>query len=214
MGTQRGYSSYALLTHQDLAWSSHPHHTPKVHARSTSTPANDIHNPTFCYMHCWLAFTLFSRADPITIRINEVRLTYAIVDKIKALPIVVMFEQWLGVFGRVGAIECTYLVTYNADKLDFLNQHTYITYIPTPCVVITTKRFMQAHMLCHGLDQSLIKTHHSYTTEIPLMKERLWLCNMGRLALSLDQATCRSISDRMIRRWTEAQMQAEQQTTQ
>lgn len=59
-------------------------------------------------------------------------------------------------FDIVGTIECISLVTRIVDKLDLLNQHTYISYIPSLHVVITAKHFVQGHILRHGPNHSLI----------------------------------------------------------
>jgi len=58
----------------------------------------DIHNPTLRFIHCWLAITLFSRADARIVKINELKLLYVVVRKVRVSPVVYMINQWLGVF--------------------------------------------------------------------------------------------------------------------
>lgn len=67
-----------------------------------------------CSIHHWLDFTLSPSDDPRTIRIDEVRLMHAIVNKIKVSHVIFVFEQWLRVFDRVDHIKCI------ADKFDML----------------------------------------------------------------------------------------------
>ena len=59
---------------------------------------NDIQHPTLCLMHKWLALTCFPSEDVRTVRNNELRILYAMVNKIKIAPVQEMVRQWLGNF--------------------------------------------------------------------------------------------------------------------
>ena len=72
---------------------------------------NDIQHPTLRLMHKWLALTCFPREDVRTVRVDELRILYAMVNKIKIAPVQEMVHQWLGNFRMVGPVECTSLVT-------------------------------------------------------------------------------------------------------
>ena len=72
---------------------------------------NDIQHPTLHLMHKWLALTCFPREDVQTVRVDELHILYAMVNKIKIAPVQEMVHQWLGNFRMSGPVECTSLVT-------------------------------------------------------------------------------------------------------
>jgi len=49
-------------------------------------------------MHKWVALTCFPRDDVRTVRVDELRILYAMVNKIKIAPVQEMVRQWLGNF--------------------------------------------------------------------------------------------------------------------
>ena len=53
---------------------------------------NEIHHPTLRFMHKWLGFSLFPRNDFHTVRIDELKLLYAIVKRRKVSPIKFMMK--------------------------------------------------------------------------------------------------------------------------
>ena len=48
---------------------------------------NDIQDPTLRLMHKWLALTCFPREDVRTVHVDELRILYAMVNKIKIAPV-------------------------------------------------------------------------------------------------------------------------------
>ena len=72
---------------------------------------NDIQHPSLRLIHKLLALMRFPREDVRTIRVDELRILYAMLNKIKIAPIQEMVRQWLGNFQMVGPVECTSLVT-------------------------------------------------------------------------------------------------------
>jgi hypothetical protein len=72
---------------------------------------NDIQNTTLHLMHKWLALTCFPTDDVWPVRIDELRIIFAMVNKIKISPVKSMIKQWLENFTMVGAVECTSLIT-------------------------------------------------------------------------------------------------------
>ena len=77
----------------------------------TQPRCNDIHHPTLCLMHKWIALMCFPRDDVWTVRMDELRILYAMVNKIKIAPVQEMVRQWLGNFRMTRPVECTSLVT-------------------------------------------------------------------------------------------------------
>lgn len=106
-------------------------------------------------MHKWLALTCFPRDDVRTIRIDELRILYSMVNKIKIAPVQEMVRQWLGNFRMVGHIECTSLVTQIASSLGVLNW-AQISYITAPCPKIDLAYLVQGHTLKSAPDGSII----------------------------------------------------------
>jgi hypothetical protein len=70
---------------------------------------NDIQHPTLRFMHKWLGFTIFPRLDTHPVRIDDLKLLYAMVKRRKVSP-VKLIHQWLEVFTLTGDVECTSLV--------------------------------------------------------------------------------------------------------
>ena len=64
----------------------------------TQPRCNDIQHLTLRLMHKWLALTYFPREDVRTIRIDELHILYAMVNKVKIAPVQEMVRQWLGNF--------------------------------------------------------------------------------------------------------------------
>jgi hypothetical protein len=72
---------------------------------------SDLQLPTFCFIHKFISLTLFPRPETQTIREDELKILFAIVNKRKISPVVAMMHQWLEVFGPIkGDIECTSLI--------------------------------------------------------------------------------------------------------
>ena len=87
----------------------------------THPRCNDIQHLTLCLMHKWVALTCFPRDNVWTVRIDELRILYAMVNKIKIAPVQEMVRRWLGNFRMIGPVECTSLVTRIATSLGVLN---------------------------------------------------------------------------------------------
>ena len=71
-------------------------------------------------MHKWLGFSLFPRNDFHIVRIDELKLLYAMVKRRKVSPIKFMMKQWKEVFELKGDVSCTSLVTRIAQNLGLL----------------------------------------------------------------------------------------------
>ena len=64
---------------------------------------------------------MFPRPDTRPMRIDDLKLLYAIVKRRKVLPIKFMMNQWLEVFTLMGEVKCTSLVTRIAQNMGRLN---------------------------------------------------------------------------------------------
>ena len=93
---------------------------------------NDIYNRTLRFMHKWFVMTLLPRSDTHTMRIDELKLMYAMVKRKKVSPIKFMMNQWLEVFTLVGGVECTSLVTRIATNMGLVHT-SLLSYIVESC---------------------------------------------------------------------------------
>jgi uncharacterized protein YfkK (UPF0435 family) len=55
-------------------------------------------------MHKWIGFTLFPRSDFQTVRIEELKLLYAMIKRKKVSPIKLMMTHWLEIPRLTGDI--------------------------------------------------------------------------------------------------------------
>ena len=71
-------------------------------------------------MHKWLGFSLFPRNDFRTVRNDELKLLYAMVERKNVSPVKFMMTQWAEIPGLKGDVGCTSLVTRIARNLGLL----------------------------------------------------------------------------------------------
>ena len=90
---------------------------------------NDIHHPTLQFMHKWLGFTLFPRPYFLTVRIDDLKLLYALVKRRKLSTIKFMMRHWLEVFSLTGDVECTSLVIQIAQNLGLMDNAYFLILI-------------------------------------------------------------------------------------
>ena len=57
-----------------------------------------------CLMHKWVALMCFPRDDVRTVRVDELHILYAMVNKIKISHVQEMVRQWLGNFRMSGLV--------------------------------------------------------------------------------------------------------------
>jgi hypothetical protein len=56
---------------------------------------DELHHPTLRFLHKWLGFTLFPREDFRVVRIEELKLLYAMIKEKKVSPVKLMMHYWL-----------------------------------------------------------------------------------------------------------------------
>jgi hypothetical protein len=152
----------------------------------TQPRTSEIHNPTLRFMHRWLAITLFPGNELHIVRVEEMKIIYAMVNKIRISPVVGMIDYWLGTFSRDEYVECTSLITRLARNMGLLDR-ALINYIPTNRVYLDYYYFFQAHMMkIDQEDDSYVMTYQGYVNEIRLPNMQLWLSNVDRLTIPLE----------------------------
>ena len=81
-------------------------------------------------MHKWQGFTLFPRPDFHTVRVDDLKLLYALVKRRNVSLVKSIMRHCLEVFSLMGDVECTSLVTQIAQNMGQLNIAS-LSYIDT-----------------------------------------------------------------------------------
>lgn len=115
--------------------------------------------------------TLFPRPDTRAVRIDELKLLFAIIKQRKVSPVKFMMEQWLEIPTLSGDIECTSLVTRIATHLG-LWQNTLVKHISGGREYYSYEYFRQAQVLVKRRDIITMKINGR---EIPLPSPGLGL---------------------------------------
>ena len=153
---------------------------------STQPRTSEIHNPTLCFMHRWLAMTLFPRNDLRSVRVEEMKIMYAMLNRTHISPILGMIVYWLGTFQRDEYVECTSLITRLARNMGLIDR-ALINYIPTDGAYLDYDHFFQAHMMkIDQEDDSYVMTCRGCVNEIRLPNTEYWLSNVHRLTILLE----------------------------
>ena len=142
---------------------------------------------------------MFPRPDTCPVRIDDLKLLYAVVKRAKVSPVKFIVCHWLEVFNLTGDIECTSLVTRIAQNMGLLNNAS-VSYITEEHLYIDFKCFRQAHMLKKRNDGQLVMMYLGYTTEIPLPNRNLGLYIVNSFTFDLqvkEAAPRRSASTRL-----------------
>jgi len=84
--------------------------------------------------------TLFPRNDLRTVRVEEMKIMYAMLNRTCISPIIGKIDYWLGTFQHDEYVDCTSLITRLARNMGFLDR-TLINYIPTKRVYLDYDHF-------------------------------------------------------------------------
>ena len=110
---------------------------------------------------------MFPRPNFCIVRIDDLKLLYAMVKRRKVSPIKFMIHHWLEFFTLTGDVECTSLVTWIAQNLGLLN-NALVSYITKERLYIDFDYFHQAQLLKKREDGKIVMMCHGFSTEIPL----------------------------------------------
>jgi len=70
--------------------------------------------------HKWLGYNLFHRDDIIKVRVGDLQLLYAAINKVPTSPVTLLVSHWLSIPSLQGLVGCTSLVTRLASNLHLL----------------------------------------------------------------------------------------------
>jgi hypothetical protein len=152
-------------------------------------------------MHKWLDLMCFPRDDVRPVRIDELRILFAMVNKIKISLVKSMIKQWLENVTMVGAVECTSLITRVTECLGALSWVN-ISYISSPILMVDENYLVYGHTLKHAPDGTLVFFFPSNVNEILLPNPgyHLYKCRSLTYELQLMEAARTSnVSWRMTR---------------
>jgi len=175
---------------------------------------NEIHNPTLCFMHRWISMTLYPRNDIRTVRIDEMKILYAMINRTHISRVICMIDYWMETFTRDEYVECTSLIIRIAKNIGLLDR-ALINYLTTDRPILDVDHFTHAHMMRVDADDgTLIMTYRGCVNEIHLPNMEYWLSNDDRLTILLEtiEAYNHRIAGEMqvTRRMTRAQTTAAQ----
>ena len=135
-------------------------------------------------MHKLVAITLFPRDDPRPVRNDELKILYAMVNKIRVSPARAMVKQWLTNFRMMGPIECTSLVTRIVSNMGILEGNL-IRFIEDDRVLISVFYLVQGHILKKSPNDSLVFFSLGYSNQIQLPNAEYHLYNCRSLTTPL-----------------------------
>ena len=76
-----------------------------------------IHNPTLRFLARWITTVVYPREDTCCILVHELKLLYAMYNKLKVSPVMDLVEYWMGLVKSSAPITMTSLVTRIARGL-------------------------------------------------------------------------------------------------
>jgi len=107
----------------------------------------DIEHPTLRSLHKWLGTTFFPRDDASKISAIDLQLIYAVVKKIRVLPVHALVDHWLSIPDyEVGDVEICSIVTHLAFKLKLIDG-TSFNFIDTYRQTYGYEHFNHVHLV-------------------------------------------------------------------
>ena len=79
-----------------------------------------MEHPTLRMYHKWLGYNLFHCDDIRKVRVGDLQLLYAAINKIPTLPVTLLVSHWLSIPSLQGPVGCTSLITRLASSLNLL----------------------------------------------------------------------------------------------
>jgi len=107
---------------------------------------SDMEHPTFRMFHKWLGYNLFHRDDIRKVRVGDLQLLCATINKIPASPVTLLVSHWLSIPSLLGPISCTSLITRLASSLNLL-ENLSLEFIDELRIYHGYDTFRQARML-------------------------------------------------------------------
>ena len=137
-------------------------------------------------MHRWIGVTLFPRDDVRIVREIDLRLLFAMVNKIHVWPVKGMVAHWLSAHKRTRPFDFISIITKFPSELRQL--HGYQHFLTTPRTMLTLDYFNHAHIIASGKNNDpIVYMFRNHLARITLPCEKLKLYGDHRLAMNLDK---------------------------
>jgi len=107
---------------------------------------SDMEHPTLRMIHKWLGYNLFHRDDIRKVRIGDLQLLYAAINKVPTSPVTSLVSHWLSIPSLQGPVSCTSLITHLASNLNLL-ENSSLEFIDELRIYHGYDTFRQARML-------------------------------------------------------------------
>jgi hypothetical protein len=143
-----------------------------ISRKSARLRFNDIHNPSLRFLHRWMSFMLFPIAKLHSVTTIELKCLFAMVNRIKYIPVADIVDYFTNVSKISGPIECTALVTRIAMNLGYSN----LTYIEGDVAVLGLDHFVHVHILCEEPNYSVSMLYGHKAIQLPNPALRLYSC--------------------------------------
>jgi len=105
-----------------------------------------MEHPTLRMFHKWLGYNLFYRDDIRKVRVGDLQLLYAAINKVPTSPVILLVSHWLSVPSLQGPVGCTSLITRLASNLHLL-ENSSLEFIDELRIYHGYDTFRQARML-------------------------------------------------------------------
>lgn len=117
---------------------------------------------------------MFPRPDTRLVRIDDLKLLYAMVKRRKVSLVKFMIHQWLEVFTLTGDVECTSLISRIAQNFGLLNNAS-VSYIDEERLYTDFEYFCLGQLLEKREDGKIVMMYRGFSSEIPLPNRNLGL---------------------------------------
>jgi len=96
--------------------------------------------------HKWLGYNLFYRDDIRKVRVGDLQLLYAAINKVPTSPVILLVSHWLSIPSLQGLVGCTSFITRLASNLHLL-ENSSLEFIDELRIYHGYDTFRQAQML-------------------------------------------------------------------
>ena len=79
-----------------------------------------MEHPTLRMFHKWIGYNLFHRDDIRKVRVGDLQLLYAAINKVLTSPVTLLVAHWLSIPSLQGPVGCTSLITRLASILNLV----------------------------------------------------------------------------------------------
>jgi hypothetical protein len=148
-----------------------------IYGKSTSLRFSDIQNPSLRFLHRWMSFMLFPMVELHSVATPELKCLFAMVNRIKYIPVADIVDYFKNVPTMSGPIECTSMVTRIAMNLGCLEMAN-LAYMEANVPIIGLDLFVHPHIMHEEPDQSLSMLYGRKVIRLPNPGLRLYSCEI------------------------------------